>query len=1235
MITASLAYAILSRDPQASLDRVAKQSTVQKDAQYYADNINKVKDVDDFLDNYRLYSYAMKAYGLEDMTYAKAFMKKVLESDLTDPDSYANKLSDGRYRDFAAAFNFNAPPNDVQTDDQEDDLIGLYKQSFEDQADAATAESNYYDLNIGDVKTVSDLVNNTRLREYVLKAFDIDTTYASKSYLTEVLTSDYSTLAGDLPEPPDVPDPTKTYVGDKYLALAAQFNFKPDNGDTDYYTATIGSVTSVSDLVGDTRLRDYALQAAGIDPSTVDDAFLTHVLTADPSTLGGDPPLPPATPDPSVEYVGAKYLQLRSYFNFNADGSVNGAAQSQDQLDTVTAMHTLNAPIVGSVQTDAQKSAVMENYTLKAQTLVKDNSVGSDVVYVTKAAADYNKAYFTSHIGSITNVDDLVADPRLTSYIKAAFSMGSDFTDSALRQVLTDPTYANLMGFGAVYSAFNIKSDGSISTTVRAQTLDQVASMLSGQANIQTYYTGMIRPPDGSQSVIQDVDSLLSNQIVTSYIKDAYGLGWDFSNTELRQILTDPDYAAASGHTDLHDAFNFQADGSVSGGFAQTAEQYNATVAKAGQSVSRYQVSVGDFTDVDDMLADSAANSFIRMSLQISDSVSDATLRDILTDPAEAANQGYADVYDLFAFESDGSLATMHTSQTAAQLAAVSTKLDDAQTYYGSVIQTITSVNQLLADTKLNSYIRNAYGIPPSLTDADLRSILTDQSGTGPYADISAAFNFKADGTLDDGLTAQTQEQIADARFNTQTNVADYKDRIGSAANVDELLSDDGLLNVIKSAFGLAYDMPTSTLRSILTDPAYAAGAGYADLNAAFNFAADGSLPAVSSIQTAEQSQLTTDNYGARYDDEQADVIDKVIDNYKTRMDDDPQVENINDFMRSNDTADSLFGNDDLPDLYEVALQAYGLTTNDVSRSEMRKLLASDPYDPNGYVASFKDDRITSMIRAFNFTSEGEAGPGFAALSPATMARYATDYKARVLMDMKDGPVKDKASKDATSEVDYFSKGMAKVKSLDDFLADDRLTGLVLTANGLDPKDYDKATLKKIFTSDPEDEKSYLNTEADAKFKDIVADFNFDKDGDLTRDKVGTIQDKAATDRTQKLYLQQTLETQEGETNDGVRLALYFQRKAPDITSIYTILGDKALYQVVTTAYSLPAQISSMDVDKQVDLLNRFVSLDDLQDPKKVDKLLRRFTAMYDVQNNTQQSPALQILTGGGTQQAQ
>ena len=64
--------------------------------------------VDAFLDDFQLYSYAMKAYGLEDMIYAKAFMRKVLESDMSDANSFANKLTDVRYQDFASAFSFSA-----------------------------------------------------------------------------------------------------------------------------------------------------------------------------------------------------------------------------------------------------------------------------------------------------------------------------------------------------------------------------------------------------------------------------------------------------------------------------------------------------------------------------------------------------------------------------------------------------------------------------------------------------------------------------------------------------------------------------------------------------------------------------------------------------------------------------------------------------------------------------------------------------------------------------------------------------------------------------------------------------------------------------------------------------------------------------------------------------------------------------------------------------------------------
>ncbi|MGO8433556.1 hypothetical protein, partial [Rhizobium johnstonii] len=78
-----------------------------------------------------------------------------------------------------------------------------------------------------------------------------------------------------------------------------------------------------------------------------------------------------------------------------------------------------------------------------------------------------------------------------------------------------------------------------------------------------------------------------------------------------------------------------------------------------------------------------------------------------------------------------------------------------------STIAGISNVDQLLADQKLNNFVRNAYGIPSKVSDVDLRAILTDQSGTGTYAAVAAAFNFQADGTLEDGMAAQTATQIS------------------------------------------------------------------------------------------------------------------------------------------------------------------------------------------------------------------------------------------------------------------------------------------------------------------------------------------------------------------------------------------------------------------------------------------------------------------------------------------
>jgi hypothetical protein len=112
--------------------------------------------------------------------------------------------------------------------------------------------------------------------------------------------------------------------------------------------------------------------------------------------------------------------------------------------------------------------------------------------------------------------------------------------------------------------------------------------------------------------------------------------------------------------------------------------------------------------------------------------------------------------------------------------------------------------------------------------------------------------------------------------------------------------------------------------------------------------------------------------------------------------------------------------------------------------------------------------------------------------------------------------------------------------------------------------------------------------------------------------------------------VRQSLETQAGDQNEGVRLALYFQRNASNITSPYSILADKALLQVTQTALDLPVAMSEADIDVQAKMITDKLNLSDLQDPDKLNKFLARFAALYDLDNTdpTLTSPALMLLDG-------
>jgi hypothetical protein len=106
VLNTNTSFKLITRDIERSLDRVERDPAVKREAEYYLKNISKVKSVKDFLADDRLFRFAMKAHGLSNMTYAKAFMKKALEEGIDSSQSFANKLADTRYRDFVETFNF-------------------------------------------------------------------------------------------------------------------------------------------------------------------------------------------------------------------------------------------------------------------------------------------------------------------------------------------------------------------------------------------------------------------------------------------------------------------------------------------------------------------------------------------------------------------------------------------------------------------------------------------------------------------------------------------------------------------------------------------------------------------------------------------------------------------------------------------------------------------------------------------------------------------------------------------------------------------------------------------------------------------------------------------------------------------------------------------------------------------------------------------------------------------------
>jgi len=243
-------------------------------------------------------------------------------------------------------------------------------------------------------------------------------------------------------------------------------------------------------------------------------------------------------------------------------------------------------------------------------------------------------------------------------------------------------------------------------------------------------------------------------------------------------------------------------------------------------------------------------------------------------------------------------------------------------------------------------------------------------------------------------------------------------------------------------------------------------------------------------------------------------------------------------------------------------------------------------------------------------------------ISTSTRYQLVTKDLARTKALLEKDPV-------TKREIEYYQANIKTIRTIDEFVKNDRIFKFAMKAYGLEDMAYAKGMMKKVLQEGVLNPFSMANKMSNPLYKEFVKAFDFKMKG-----ADATSAASATTEAVQK-YIQISLEKKEGEQNQGVQLAMYFKRKASSVTSTMGLLADKALLKFVQTTFNIPATASKADLDIQVRNLEKHINIKDLQDPKKVDKLIQRFNAMWDVTSPSvaTMSPVLTLFDQSSPQQ--
>jgi hypothetical protein len=376
-------YSLAVKNQANLMAQFQKWPSYAQSVTYYRDNIAKVTSVDDLLNNRKLLTVALSAFQLEGSIDQQGLLRKLLTQDPTATGSLAQQLLDPRFKQFAQAFaglrsdggtsvqnptsintvlagyqaneyakwvsnNYNDPTirqalffQQTVQDTIDISSTGKLLAQYQQAPDVQQAVSAYKS-GIAQVNSVTDLLNNPKVLNVALGAFNIDPDTVTPDTLRRLLTEPTTSPVTNPTAPSLATDPLATadlrlaqfaytfnslaagsgttvqatsavndivtrYQNNQFAktlaandsttntidfgtsgsssinTLLANFQTKTGIAQTvGYYQSKIGNVKSVDDLLGDPQLLNVALGAFNIDPTKVSTSVTRQLLTTDP-----------------------------------------------------------------------------------------------------------------------------------------------------------------------------------------------------------------------------------------------------------------------------------------------------------------------------------------------------------------------------------------------------------------------------------------------------------------------------------------------------------------------------------------------------------------------------------------------------------------------------------------------------------------------------------------------------------------------------------------------------------------------------------------------------------------------------------------------------------------------------------------------------------------------------------------------------------------------------------------